>query len=130
MNMRMTGLCLALLLLAGCATTQKRDDIGPRYTPDLLTEDEIAASGAANAYDLIRNLRPHWLQGRGRKSIMFDSASVPVVYVNGNRYGDVNSLASISKDNITLIEFLNAGDATTLLGVNHPSGAIMITIYY
>ncbi|MFQ5752768.1 MAG: hypothetical protein ACE5HI_12295 [bacterium] len=117
----------AMLLLA-CATTTGSHAKKTHYSRDHIYSQEIQRSAASNAYDLISNLRPYWLRGRGAKSIYYQEASYPVVYVNENRHGSVESLATISVEYITEIQFLNSGDATIRFGLNHPGGAILITI--
>jgi len=124
---------LCTLLFTACAAPKPGDEeytASPKYEENLISEIEIATSDATNAYDLIRKLRPHWLRSRGRRSIKYPQASYPVVYVNQNRYGDINSLSALGKQNITEIRYLDAGDATTFLGTNHAGGAIMVTIFY
>ncbi len=123
---------LYALFFSACAASGggNNESSTARYDENLITEVEIITNNAINAYDLIHNLRPHWLRSRGRRSIKFPQTSYPVVYVNENRYGDISSLSSIGKQNITEIRHLDAADATTFLGSNHAGGAILITIFY
>jgi hypothetical protein len=120
---------LSATTLAACSTSKDTYGRKPPYSRDFISQEEIHRSSATNAYDLIRTLRPHWLRGRGTKSIKYEQASYPVVYVNGARHGGIGSLSTISVENITRIRFLNAGDASNQLGMNHPSGAIMISLF-
>lgn len=122
-----TTILCALGLLA-CSTTKETYVKNSHYSHNHIYSEEIQMSTATNAYDLIRYLRPHWLRGRGRKSIKFEQVSYPLVYVNGNRHGSVNSLSTISVEQIKEIQFFNSGEATIKFGLNHPSGAILITI--
>ncbi|RME00407.1 MAG: hypothetical protein D6814_03585 [Calditrichaeota bacterium] len=122
----------SFLLLIGAFSCSTADQSGAgvgRSSRDVITLSEIKNTSAANAFDLIRQLRPHWLRGRGQKSILIKEASFPVVYVNGSQYGDINSLETISSDNITEIEFLRPSEVGTHFGMNHPGGAILITIF-
>ncbi len=123
-----TTVC-ALGLLA-CSSTQESYGHQVPYTRNYIFEDEIKSSAAANAFDLIRTLRPHWFRGRGPKSLVHDTVSFPIAYVDGNRYGDINSLLSLPVTNITEIQYMNAGDATIKLGMDHPAGAILITMFH
>ncbi|MFQ5865845.1 MAG: hypothetical protein ACE5IW_11510 [bacterium] len=121
-----TILC-ALGLLA-CSTTKESKSKKSRYSRDYIYSEEIQTSTATNAYHLIKNLRPHWLWGRGTKSIRYEEASYPVIYVNESRHGDIDSLSTIPITNIKEIQFLNSGDATNRFGIDHASGAILITL--
>ena len=123
-----TTVC-ALGLLA-CSSTQESYGHQVPYTRNYIFEDEIKSSSAANAFELIENSRPHWLEGRGIKSLRSRTASNPVVYVDGQRHGDILSLTTLPSYNIVQIQYMNAGDATIRFGVGHPGGAILITMFY
>ncbi|MDQ7052280.1 MAG: hypothetical protein Q9P14_05110 [candidate division KSB1 bacterium] len=124
------SLIFVLLALCACAAPRNGEQATGGRDRNLISLAEIQSSHASNAYDLIRELRPHWLRGRGQKSIKFASVAYPVVYVNGNRHGSVQSLYNLTTDNITEIQFLDPGDATVRFGANHPSGAILVTMFY
>lgn len=121
-----TVLCAVALL--GCSTTGETHAKKTRYSRDHISYEEIQNNDASNAFDLIRNLRPQWLWGRGPKSINYEGAPYPVVYVDDSKHGDINSLSTISTQYITEIRFLSAGDATIRYGINHAGGAILIII--
>ncbi len=118
----------ALGLLACWTTTAPYKDY--RLDRNYIFIDEIQSSGSATAFNLIRTLRPHWFRGRGPKSLVHDTVSFPIIYVDGNRYGDINSLLSFPVTNITEIQYMNAGDATIKLGMDHPAGAILISMFH
>jgi hypothetical protein len=114
--------------LAACAPS------GPsRTTPrssDQITSAEIATSGATDAFALIERLRPSWLRTAGIGSIGGGGRTkVVVVYLDGQRYGDLESLHSLNVDGIRSLQWLDAVQAATVL--NPPpsdpiAGAIMI----
>ncbi|HEX7118982.1 MAG TPA: hypothetical protein VF212_09350 [Longimicrobiales bacterium] len=109
---------------AACAssgTAVKRSSAGG---DDVILSDEIATVQAANAFELIRRLRPHFLRLSGAVSLRGDGDIV--VYVDGIRQGGLASLRSIPAAGITRIERLSATDATTRLGTGHVYGAILI----
>ena len=94
---------------------------------ELITQDEIAATPQApNAYEIVRLLRPMFLSSRGVVSIRTPSASYPVVYVDNMRMGGVEWLRTIPSITVSEIRYLNSGEATTLWGSGHPSGAILV----
>jgi glutaredoxin len=115
-----TVLC-AMGILA-CSTTSETLVKKSRYSRDHIYFDEIFVSKAANAYDLIRNSHPHWLQPRAGNSI-----SYPVVFVDGTREGGLRVLSTIATQHIAEIQFFNAADAFIRFGPNCPGGAILVT---
>ena len=113
--------------LLACATTGEQYT-RTHYTGNYISLKEIKSSAAINAYDLINNLRPHWLRGRGPKSFnRYIETSLPAVYLDGIHFGNIQSLASIPVESIVVIQLLGGSEATIKLGGDNPSGAILIT---
>ncbi|MCI0693031.1 hypothetical protein L0337_13625 [candidate division KSB1 bacterium] len=126
----LTGIViLSVMGLFACSTTKGTHGAKAYSSHDHIDFEEIQTSTSNNAYDLISYLRPHWLRERGPKSIRFEEASSPEVYVNDLRHGDISSLATISTEQIAEIRFFNTGDATIRFGLNHPSGVIAVTTF-
>lgn len=106
-----------------------------------IAEEEVRASTAQNAYDLVRNLRPQWLRTRGDRTIRASRSSSPVqgedmvqlqapeiiVYMDGIRFGKDGDLRGISTGDIGTLRFLDATSATQRFGTGHPHGAILLT---
>ena len=134
-------LALPLLLLAlalgwtplSAQSQQKRD----RY---LISQEEVSASSAQNAYDLVRNLRPQWLRLRGDHTIRTRTVTTPVggeasvletgeiiVYLDGVRYGKHEDLRGLPLGDIGTLRFLDASSATQRFGTGHSHGAILVT---
>ena len=128
----MCYLSLIMILLAvgftSCSSTNGTGTKKARYDRNFIGHEDILSNSAIDAYDLIRSLRPHWLKGRGTKSFRNPEASFPMVYVDNDRMGNLETLTSISSANIKSITFLSASDATIRFGLNHTGGAILITI--
>lgn len=123
-------ICIAMVVaVAGCASTGSNPNAG--RSPDLITEDEIATSGASNALEAVRRLRPNWMRARGISSIGRVSAPTPVIatYLDGQRLGDLSSLRLLSVAGIKSMQWLDAARASTLLsglGSDAIGGAIVI----
>ena len=115
--------------LLACVATDRTHSVRSHDRRNTIFLEEIANSSATDAYDLIETLRPHWLGGRGVKSFRSRTASNPVVYVDGQRHGDILSLTTLSVYNVVRIQYMNAGDATIRFGTGHPGGAILITMF-
>ena len=114
-----------LLAFVACGPT-KSGRAAPQ-SRNLITADEIAKSNASNAYDAVERLRPAFLQTRGPQSIQNTAPPTPMVYVDGMRYGALQSLMSLPTISIISIQYLNALDATQRFGMGNDGGAILVT---
>jgi len=117
---------LAALVIVSCATSQAGGVVSTR---EILTADEISRTTALTAYDAIQIRRPAFLAGAQRRALRdADQPDTrPVIYVNGVFYGEVESLKDIPVREIKEIRFLEANDATRVLGSAHVGGVIMVT---
>jgi hypothetical protein len=105
-----------------------------RGNSELITQDEIAASGAKNALEAIQHIRPAMLRPRGsstNQNVSGDSYSQAttlsvVVYMDDIKMGEPSQLSSVSVNNIREIRFINARDATTRWGTGHTAGVIQV----
>ncbi len=112
-----------VLLMAGCASPATGSR-GPSSGPIL--QEQVEASTARSAYDLIQQLRPSWLRGRGTQSIQNPGSSFPVVYVNGIRESSLDALRTLDVGLVREVEYLSASQATTRFGTGHTGGAILV----
>lgn len=111
---------IGLAALAGCASGGGGEG-RPRMDPDLITAEELAEYPSLTCLEVIRRIRPRWLQRRG-------SEQNPVVYQNGNRIGSAEDvLPGIPANDVQSLRYLDANDATTRFGTGHGSGAIEVT---
>jgi hypothetical protein len=121
---------LAMIALAvGCAssgvpTTSKNQNV--------ITEEEIAHTSAANAYELIQHLRPNYLRTRGAvhgaptaDGNHLEAVDV-AVYLNETRFGGSEQLRDIAFSDIREVRYFSASEATTKWGTGHSAGAIQI----
>ncbi len=115
---------LVPVLLLGCAANRPASGV---YDSNLITEDEIVASHADNAYDAIHRLRGNFLSNRGKMTFYNESSPMPTVYVDNQRYGDFSILSSIPAEVIATIRLYRSWDATTRFGMNNMGGVIAIT---
>jgi len=123
--------CLIYLLLIAafiiaCAPTKEMGSTrGSRY---IITAEEIAATSANNAYEAIQLLRPNLLNRDVRRSVDMYSTAGVVVYVQGAKYGDKESLKTISVLEIAQIKYLPKSEATMRFGSGHAGGAFLIEL--
>jgi hypothetical protein len=91
-----------------------------------ITAEEIATTNASSAYEIVERLRPEFLRSRGQKSLSDPTPDDPIVYVNGMRSGAIESMRSMSAQDVLEIRFITAADATTRFGTGHTGGVIEV----
>jgi hypothetical protein len=126
--MRRLLLTLVLALLAA-APLAAQDEGKPKVKkhPDLITAAEIAErADLQNVYEAVNRLRPIWLRVRSAGSPDRGPAPI-VVYVDGVRMGDLSALQQMPASYVVEIRHLSGNDATTRYGIDHGSGAILVT---
>lgn len=118
--------------LAGASCSSSRSDgtaeratRPARRSSTLITRDELLATNAPDAYQAVERLHPDWLRGRGLTSLTGTPPRV-VVYLDGQRLGEVSMLARFTLNGIKEIRFHNASDATQRWGTGHSAGVIEV----
>jgi hypothetical protein len=112
--------------LSACNSQRLAPDLRP--DPQLITENEVVASLATTAYELIHNLRPNFLTYRGETS--FDrrtSRPYPNVYVDDQPFGTVSILHSIPSADVSSVRLYRAPEAMTKFGLGNAGGVIAIS---
>ena len=95
--------------------------------PDLISQLEIAAAGdAQTAFEIVKRLRPNWLNVRGPSSINLPTPDV-VIYVNGVRRGGPDTLKDLPITGLNEIRHLRGTEATQRFGLGHENGAILVS---
>lgn len=107
----------------GAANTKTRQEASSR---DKVSREEIEATPASSAYDLIYHVRPDWLRRRGTASMIGASqgTSGPLVYLDGVKLGGLDALRSINARDIQSIEWVPGSKAPMVLS-DVGSGAIV-----
>lgn len=120
------------LVLGGCATSPASSSGSgasrPRGARDLITAEELATSSASNTLDAIRQLRPNFLQTRGPITLgnAAPGGNEPAVFLDGQRFGGLNELTTISVADVREIRYLSGPDATQRFGTGYAQGAILV----
>lgn len=113
------------LTFAACVTTNQ--DSSADNDPMVISQEEIQSVGeVSNAYNLIQQLQPQWLQKRGRASV--ERPSDVTVYVEDSRYRSPEALRQIHVVNVESIAFLRPDRATMRFGSGHDNGAILVNL--
>lgn len=113
---------LCAFSMLACSTTTGTHVKKSHYSRNYIYAEEINEDKGANAYDLIKNLRPQWLRPSGTNFI-----SDPVVYVDGAREGDLYVLSTIARQHIAQLQFFNSAEAFIRFGPDNSAGAILVT---
>ena len=118
---------LLFLSIEGCssATTSAATPIDRRNTITL-EEIESARTSGWFAWDLISNLRPHFLRSQSAQSLNDRDPIYAVVYVDEIYRGELESLKSLSMEGIKSIQFIPPYDTTARFGQTLQGGAIVI----
>ena len=121
----MRSLLVVLLLghAVGCTSSG-----APRSTAsrDVITLDEIRSVNVTNAFEVVERLRPNFFTSRGPQSMLLTQQNVPVVYLNGTRYGTVESLTTLRVEQLKEIRLYRPSDASTTYGPGHTGGVIAV----
>ena len=128
------GATLSLILL-GCAPPSSTARTAPQRPSNEIAKAEIEAEGLrfATAYDIVRALRPNMLAQHGfargpqSRAATWESSTGIKVYLDGFRWGGVESLANIPASNVQEVRWLSAIDATIRFGTGNVAGAIAVT---
>jgi hypothetical protein len=117
----------AAVVTAGAACGKAHDRAeGPRPSGALEAE-EILATKAGNMYDVIRLLRPNWLQRfGGRPTSLTGPAAEVMVYLDGQRYGEPRDLVRLSATSVRWAEYLTPSEAQARFGPGNLAGVIQI----
>lgn len=118
---------LAVLLSAGltaCASGgggQSRSSGGG----DMLTADEMAEWASQDLFEVIRKLRPRWLQSRAPATAQ-GRQSLAVILDGVRQDGGPEVLRSFRAGEIGSVQYMNARDATTRYGTDMTGGALIV----
>ncbi|HEU4723575.1 MAG TPA: TonB-dependent receptor plug domain-containing protein [Gemmatimonadaceae bacterium] len=123
--MRRTIRLLLLPLIVVSCTRQTGRTLGADR--DVITEEEIATTSAITAYEVVQKLRGNFLSNRGKTTILGRSSPLPMVYLDGVRYGELASLRNISATIVQSIRLYRAWDAQQRYGNDVTGGVIEVT---
>jgi len=121
------ALLMSVVVLALPACASSRSQLAQGRDPARITEDEIIASLASDAYDAIEKLRANFLTSRGRTSFRANDSPLPTVFVDGLKYGPISTLKTIPASSVAEIRLFRSWEATSLYGTGFMSGVIAVT---
>jgi hypothetical protein len=102
----------AILACAPAPGPSGASGTAPRRSSTILAAEEIVAVNAdlGSVYDAISRLRPVWLT-RGTTSFDPPRTEYPVVFVDGRRHGELESLRSIAASQIEDVRFYSPAES-------------------
>ena len=117
---------VAIAVSTSCATAGGGSAPAAHHDFNLITEDEIAATPSSNAYEVVAKLRPNFLKTRGRTTINAVANDRAVVFLDGQYYGNLNTLRNLLATQIREIRYIGGTDAVTQYGMQYGGGVIAI----
>ncbi|HEX6368418.1 MAG TPA: hypothetical protein VF006_05790 [Longimicrobium sp.] len=131
-----------LTILSGCAASAEAGasagagagtstPASQRSSRDLITQEELMASGTTNLYSAIQRLRPQWISGANRTDAMTGGGTEVVVYQGSANLGGLDALRQIAPGYVASVRWLDGSQATNMLpglGSRRVAGAIVITL--
>jgi len=123
-----TALVLSIpALFTACATSTPPGITTPR-DPNVITLEEIEATQAETAYDIIQQLRPRWMvRNRGQRTFNETAADYAKVFMDELPPREFDFLREIPRATIREMRFLEAREATYLYGTGYNAGVIKVT---
>ena len=124
----MTRWVLILSVVAAAACSHRQLGPSDLFDSQVITEDEIEASHASNAYEVIHKLRANFLTNRGQTGFNRTAANTyPTVYLDDQEFGPINTLSSIPAAHIAMIRLYRVSEANSKYGTHNLTGVIAIT---
>jgi hypothetical protein len=119
---RLVGAIVVFPVFFACASGGAR-----LQDPNVITAPELARSGAANAYDAIRRLRPEMLRSRGSGALTYFAVRRPVVAVDNTLVGGLEVLQALDIDRVARIESVSPWQAAKRYGSTFGNGVVLVT---
>jgi len=122
---------LAVALVLACASGGVPDPTVTANTrrTSILSAEEIenAHADVTNAYDAIARLRPNWLLPHGITSGQNNGAGTEYaqVYVDGQSYGDINTLRGIPAYHVGSVRYWDVTQAGARFGIRAGSSGVI-----
>ena len=130
--MRRTTLILSLAIAAACGTTASNGtSAAPARDHNVIPfEDMQQATGVNNLYEVVQRLRPEWLKARGGYANQANRGQViepaTVVYVDGQRSGELDMLKSMPVRGLAGLRFYSASEAQVKFGTGNMAPVIQV----
>jgi hypothetical protein len=120
-----TGLAVGAVI-SGCAHGAPS---GAQPTQsNVITRAEMERNQYASLYEVVQALRGRWLRERGPTTLLGKPNEVQVM-VDDMRLGGVNTLRSLTRENVVTIAFVDPVAAAQRWGGKYAQGTIVVTTH-
>ncbi len=99
----------------------------PRGSQLVVRYSELQAAATYSLFDALARLRPELLRS-ANYALGNGGATVPVVYLNGARTGELPVLHSVPRAHVIEVQFIRGQEALVRLGPGHEGGALLVTL--
>ena len=116
---------LLILLMTGtlampaCAHSGESGGSSGGSSRTVLVAEDVELGSLQDVYQIIQRHRSLWLRGRG-------ALGPPIVYLNGQRRGGIQTLHDIPANDFFQAQLLSPAEATSLYGTGHAAGVISV----
>jgi hypothetical protein len=116
-------------LLIACASSPTRDGVArlSSPSPNLITADELRATGLTDLYDAIAKARPAFFATRGTTSILNEPTAF-VVIMNRAVNGGLDQLRGLDARVVRSVRRLSASDVYQITGKAASSGGVEVVM--
>ena len=119
---------ITMAILLGACATSPRTESRRGQDRTTLTAENLRPHANRMLYEVIRLERPQWLSTRGPNSLgNAQPGDAIIVYRDGVKVGGLEHLRDITADLVASVRFLTGPEAQSRFGMDHQSGAILIT---
>jgi ABC-type phosphate transport system substrate-binding protein len=126
---RMASIIVLTIILSACASSGSRSAGATSSPRSVITSQQIEAAGRNSVYEVVQHLRPEWLRSRGATSLSNTEASLPAVFLNNVRHGNLDVLRSMATSGVREIRYLTGPEATQLFGTGVSGGVIQVKVH-
>lgn len=119
---------IGVAAILGCASASGTSGAGtPPRRANYLSGEEILAAKAdvGTAYDAISRLRPNWLTSHGPTSFGGQGSGFPIVFVDGQPYGELASLRNIAAYHVGEANYYDITEAGARFGLRGGNSGVI-----
>ncbi len=115
-----------LVAALACSGASQANRTGATRTdPNVITSQELTAATQINLHSFVSAVRPRWLDAR--RPTNFDGRSVTVtVFLNGQRFGDLDQLRTMSPGNVREVRYYGTAEAQQRFSIQNLGAVINV----
>lgn len=121
----------AVAMVSGFLVALPASSLAQKRQRDVITREEIAASASKDLdlFQVIRNLRPHFLEPRPGVRTMGNASVAPVaIYVDRRRDSGIDALRSIPPSMVEEVRYLDPTKSADEFGITVNGGAVLVKL--